>query len=199
MQPQWQQQMQREMAERQRQLESAAWLKQQADKKAQARKSQSDSTFAKGDKFTIVEAEVDRLKQDLAAGRLTEAQFRARLRELMVQDEHGYWWMVHSETGQWYCHDGTNWTRANLPGRRIAAGTQAQHLPESTTYAKPKPRRLLGAIILPFCLLLTSVAGLTAGEISQHLNFSPWLGAGIVWLIGIVVSFRLSRRVWRGR
>jgi hypothetical protein len=63
--------------------------------------------------FPEVEREVAKLRQDLAAGRLTEEQFKARLRELMVQDEHGNWWMVGYETGEWYRHDGTDWVRAD--------------------------------------------------------------------------------------
>lgn len=41
--------------------------------------------------FDEVEREVAKLRQDLAAGHLTEEQFKARLRELMVQDEEGNW------------------------------------------------------------------------------------------------------------
>ena len=67
--------------------------------------------------FAEVEREVAKLRQDLAAGRLTEGQCKTRMRELMVQDEDGNWWMVGYETGEWYRHDGTDWVRADPPGR----------------------------------------------------------------------------------
>ncbi len=65
--------------------------------------------------FAEVEQVVAKLRQDLAAGRLTEEQFKARLRELMVQDEQGNWWMVGYETGEWYRHDGTDWVPDHPP------------------------------------------------------------------------------------
>jgi len=65
--------------------------------------------------FAEVERVVAKLRQDLAAGRLTEEQFKTRLREMMVQDERGDWWMVGYETGEWYRHDGTDWVPDQPP------------------------------------------------------------------------------------
>ncbi|MDY6876997.1 MAG: SHOCT domain-containing protein [Chloroflexota bacterium] len=88
--------------------------------------------------FAEVEREVAKLRQRLAAGRLTEEQFKARLRELMVLDEHGDWWMVGYETGEWYCHDGTDWMRADPSG-----GTNRRAIPQPMTQPvapiKPEP------------------------------------------------------------
>ena len=92
--------------------------------------------------FPEVEREVAKLRQDLAAGRLTEEQFKARLRELMVQDEHGNWWMMGYETGEWYRHDGTDWVRADSPGRAAPAGPQP--VAQAVAPAKPKPHRIWG-------------------------------------------------------
>jgi len=85
--------------------------------------------------FAEVEREVARLRQGMAAGRLTEEQFKARLRELMVLDEHGGWWMVGYETGEWYRHDGTDWVRADPPGRVVPEAT-----PPPTALPKPAHR-----------------------------------------------------------
>jgi hypothetical protein len=63
--------------------------------------------------FAEVEREVAKLRQELAAGRLAEEQFKARLRELMVENTEGNWWMVGYETGEWYRHDGSDWVRAD--------------------------------------------------------------------------------------
>jgi hypothetical protein len=65
--------------------------------------------------FAEVERVVAKLRQDLATGRLTEDQFKTRLREMMVQDKRGDWWMVGYETGQWYRHDGTDWVPDQPP------------------------------------------------------------------------------------
>ena len=109
---QQQQQMQRQQEQmRRRQMEGAYWQQQQ---KAKARKAQAD-VQGREDQFAQIEGEVARLRQALVAGRLTEQQVKAQLHELMVQDEHGNWWMVGYETGKWYRHDGTDWVLSDPP------------------------------------------------------------------------------------
>ena len=56
--------------------------------------------------FSRVAAEFSKLKIQFDAGALSEADFKARLQDLMLQDEQGRWWMIGYETGQWYAHDG---------------------------------------------------------------------------------------------
>jgi len=65
--------------------------------------------------FSQVAAEFQRLKAQFEAGALSEAEFKARLEELMLQDEQGRWWMIGYETGQWYYHDGQQWVRSEPP------------------------------------------------------------------------------------
>jgi outer membrane protein assembly factor BamB len=62
-----------------------------------------------------VEAEFRRLKGQFEAGALTEDEFKARLADLMIQDEKGRWWMIGYETGKWYYHDGEKWVRGEPP------------------------------------------------------------------------------------
>ncbi len=65
--------------------------------------------------FADVERQVKALRQQVQDGLLTEAQCKARMRELMVEDANGDWWMVGYETGKWYRHDGVDWVQANPP------------------------------------------------------------------------------------
>jgi len=65
--------------------------------------------------FSKVEAEFQKLKRQFEAGALTEVEFKARLQELMHQDERGRWWMIGYETGQWYYHDGEKWVQSEPP------------------------------------------------------------------------------------
>ena len=53
-----------------------------------------------------------KLKAQYEADALSEADFKARLEELMLQDEQGRWWMIGYETGQWYVNDGQRWVQA---------------------------------------------------------------------------------------
>jgi len=53
------------------------------------------------------------LKAQYKAGEITESEFKARLEDLMVQDETGTWWMIGYETEKWYRNDGEEWVQAD--------------------------------------------------------------------------------------
>jgi hypothetical protein len=111
--------------------------------------------------FAEVERVVAKLRQDLAAGRLAEEQFKARLREMMVQDGDGNWWMVGYETGEWYRHDGTDWVPDQPPGRAAA---------ETYAPARPTDRAQVGwGLWFPW-VLATAVGGGVGGIIGGGVN-----------------------------
>ncbi len=65
--------------------------------------------------FTEVEAQYRSLKAQHAAGTLSEADFKAQLQDLMIDDDQGHWWIIGYETGQWYVHDGEQWAPGEPP------------------------------------------------------------------------------------
>ena len=67
--------------------------------------------------FKQAEKKFKRLKEQFETGALTENAFKAKLEELMVQDEGGDWWMIGYETEQWYRNDGADWVQADPPIR----------------------------------------------------------------------------------
>ncbi|MBI4672568.1 MAG: hypothetical protein HY741_12995 [Chloroflexi bacterium] len=67
------------------------------------------------EQFTKVEEEYFRLRGKLAAGRITREQFDAALKDLMVQDAQGRYWMLGADSGKWFVHDGQAWVEAQ-PG-----------------------------------------------------------------------------------
>jgi len=162
--------------------------------------------------FAEVEREVAKLRQDLATGRLTDEQFKARLRELMVQDEHGDWWMVGYESGQWHRHDGTDWVRADPPGHVVQKPP-----PPPTTLPKPtrqpvgglveraaliaKSRPFRGIVVLLLGLAVTFVVLIIVAEPVYDL-FDEFLAAiclGAILLGGLILTIVRTRKVWRGK
>ena len=116
--------------------------------------------------FAEVERVVAKLRQDLAAGRLTEEQFKTRLREMMVQDEEGNWWMVGYETGEWYRHDGTDWVRAEPPGRVVPKPVPSPEArwasPPGHVVPRPAPSpEAQQASTLAAASLIASILGIT--------------------------------------
>ena len=91
-------------------------------------------------KFTETEAQFRQLKAQYDAGDLSETDFKARLQDLMIQDEQGRWWMIGYETGQWYVHDGEKWVLAELPTsyRGAAAAGQGRSGGANSTNHTPR-------------------------------------------------------------
>ena len=65
--------------------------------------------------FQQAENKFKQLRAQFKAGELIEAEFKALLEALMVQDEEGSWWMIGFETEMWYRNDGEEWVRADPP------------------------------------------------------------------------------------
>lgn len=80
------------------------------------------------DTFQRVEDEYFRLRGQLNVGRITRAEFEEKLGALMIQDERGRYWMLGTESGKWFVHDGAQWVEANP--RASTSSAPPLHLPE---------------------------------------------------------------------
>ena len=193
-----QQQMQRQQQERLRQQQmGAAWMEQQKD---QAKKPRPDVLPQEKDRFTQVEEEVARLRREMSAGRLSEEQFKTRLRELMVQDTQGTWWMVGAETGGWYRHDGADWVQADPPGRIALRAAPRSVVQPVAPVVKTKPRRFWGSVVLLLGLAITFAVGMGAGSLSYDIMQDDTMSlvcASAIWLVGLIQTIRITRKVWR--
>ena len=92
--------------------------------------------------FARLEAEYGRLKAQFERGALTEADFKAQLEELMIEDEQGRWWILGYETGQWYVHDGEQWVQQEPPRATPSAPPAHPQYPRATERmpdAQPQP------------------------------------------------------------
>jgi hypothetical protein len=102
--------------------------------------------------FQQAEKSFKPLKAQFEAGTLSEAEYKTRLEELMVQDEQGDWWMIGYETERWHRHDGTNWVQADPPGRLSQLSTP------TISSAPRRPYFLISVITVLFFLAL-SISG----------------------------------------
>ena len=65
--------------------------------------------------FDRVEDEVGDLRRRYRRGEITRDQLQAELRNLMLLDEQGAWWMVGVELDVWYRFESGDWVRAERP------------------------------------------------------------------------------------
>jgi hypothetical protein len=105
--------------------------------------------------------EVDRvyaeLKQRQESGDLTQEEFDEQLKQLMVQDEEGRWWVKSRRTGEWHYYDGTTWIKDTPPGYEPLESD-----PSTTPARAPtSPRTILPRWLVPVALVgLVAFVGL---------------------------------------
>src|SRR5581483_9490827 len=92
-------------------------------------------THMAADKYRHVEDEYFKLRGQFDTGRLTQDQFDEKLRELMVQDDKGRYWMLGADSGKWYYYDGTKWVTGDPYTGTAAPATMA----ETTVGGTPAP------------------------------------------------------------
>src|SRR5512140_2995121 len=86
------------------------------------------------ERFKNVQDRFVYLQGQLAAGRITKAQFTTALQDLMVEHE-GKFWTIGGNSGKWYVHDGQKWVEAEPPS-----------VPEPQTEKSTSPAARSGAV-----------------------------------------------------
>jgi hypothetical protein len=78
------------------------------------------------------------LKGQHEAGSISDEEFDAQLKQMMVQDDEDRWWSKSRNTGEWHYHDGSTWVRGTPPIYQ-----QPRTLPgeESTPDRQPWPEQ----------------------------------------------------------
>jgi hypothetical protein len=158
--------------------------------------------------FAGVEAEFGRLKAQFERGALNEAEFKAKLEELMIEDEQGRWWILGYETGQWYVHDGEKWVQQDppraTPGPSARPGypgateviPDAQPAPAAAAPSRPTLRQRLGRDGVS--VLLITAGWLVFWGAAGFLNFPPdaenWVVLAVAGGIGGLITGLALRR-----
>ena len=66
--------------------------------------------------FEEAERKIGVLRQRYQAGYLTREELQKELRNLMILDDEGHWWMLGLESNRWYYYDGRDWVPGTPPG-----------------------------------------------------------------------------------
>src|SRR5919202_6794674 len=69
-------------------------------------------------------------KRQFDAGSISEEEFDAQRRRLMVQDDEGRWWAKSRKTGEWNYHDGSTWVRSAPPGYQPPPAPSGESSPD---------------------------------------------------------------------
>ncbi|MFQ5814551.1 MAG: hypothetical protein ACE5I2_15335 [Anaerolineae bacterium] len=117
-------------------------------------------------KVRKVEAEYQKLKGQVKAGALTREEAEAQLKDLMIQDEEGKWWIIGYETGQWYYHDREKWVQAEPPRAPAPPPTRPPSLKAPRTVPPPReaapatlPTGCMAVLLYGLSFLFAPVAG----------------------------------------
>jgi len=113
MKPQWKKQNENLLQQQQRMKEIAYYQQQRQQEPPNLKDWKPKSE----DEFARVEAETQKLQQELAAGKLDQEAYNKALKALMIADDQGRWWMLGTQTNTWYRNDGENWVVDTPSGR----------------------------------------------------------------------------------
>ncbi|MFO7696787.1 MAG: hypothetical protein R6X16_06480 [Anaerolineae bacterium] len=202
MQPNWQNRAQQQQQQRQREAMGAAWQQQQAtQRRALAAAAASAATAAAEDPFSKLEAEAAIIRRDLASRRITQDIARSRLNDLMLQDAQGVWWMVGTQSGSWYRHDGCTWVPAARPGQaslRLANSAPkpgARATVARVPAAGPRATRTFGVPSFLAGVLVWGVVAFMAG--GALANLLPGSGPSEAMVLGLLIWAMLVILSWR--
>lgn len=130
------------------------------------------------ERFRKAEEEYFILRGKLDTGRIGKNLFELALRDSMVQDAEGRWWMLGPDTGNWYMHDGGKWVEADPAHVKVSDGvttTAPKSSPGKSSASESEPNRLplfagVGCIAL-VCIGLVIWAG--SWILNNPLRSSP--------------------------
>ncbi|MCU0568235.1 MAG: hypothetical protein MUF49_16755 [Oculatellaceae cyanobacterium Prado106] len=214
----WQQQQQQQQQfqrQREQQMKAAHW--QQQDKKkqqSQPHRSHPDRNFQAAsehqplgseypgdDPFTQIEFAILQLRQDVAAGILTEAEANARLSELYVQDEQGYYWTVAINSGEWRYFDGHRWIAKCPPGHSAIAPLSPSWIPSDQPPISSQKHPFLAFLTFIFGGVLTASMGYFSASyvysLTSNSGLALWVAIAI-WVWGCVLTIKQTQYIYRG-
>ncbi len=67
------------------------------------------------ERFKKIEEQFLQLRKDYKKQKLTEREFKDRLKQLRITDKNGRCWTIGAKTGKWYYYDGKEWVEASPP------------------------------------------------------------------------------------
>lgn len=205
MKSQQQQFQQQQRQQQQRMQQGAAWMEEQKRQQQMEGQQFGQQPGKQTDhRFSEAEQEAVRLRQKYAAGKLSQGELEAKLRELMLQDASGTWWMVGTESGRWYRFDGKSWVPGTPLGRMTGGATPAANFGAGVSRG--------GSMVKAFFVLMLGIvisAGLFFIVGSSSYNMmnqtnadvaepASYLFAALAGLIGLIVTIGKARQAARG-
>jgi len=70
------------------------------------------------EKFENFKEEFKDLKKQFKQKKISEREFKSRLKRLQLKDNDGCYWTIGAQTGQWYYFDGKKWVTDHPPSLR---------------------------------------------------------------------------------
>ena len=104
--------------------------------------------------------QAERRRQELQAqheaGLLDEISYRLEVARLLLRDEHGVFWMLDADSGQWFCNHGSGWQPADLG---VEAAPVAPRPAPDPTHRPWRALVIAGLLLIAVTLLAAAVLG----------------------------------------
>jgi hypothetical protein len=108
------------------------------------------------------------IKRSYESGGLTQEELDEQLKQLMLQDEEGRWWVKSRSDGEWHYHDGTAWVKGTPPGYQAPQDTpEGQPEIQQPQIDQSSPLAALNRQGLYWGVGLTSLAAILLPQMPQ--------------------------------
>jgi len=116
-----------------------------------------------------------KLKEDVEAGKVSEDEFEAELRDFLFRDTSGIYWTIGAQTEKWYRHEDGDWVEASPPPELVRSERQVEDSEaESTPIPSAPGRRVSTRLVLGIVGILIIACLILAATVSYGLG-STWL------------------------
>lgn len=197
MKSQWEQFLQQQQEQQQR-MQQAGWMEQQRRQQQMAQQTGKQVRQYIDQRLSQVVQQAAILREQFAAGKLSQETLEKKLRDMMVQDADGTWWMVGTESSRWYRYDGKNWVPGTPPscgpGRIPPSGNAFQ--PQSSGGGSKIKAFFVFIVGLLISIWLFFLAVWAANY--MRVGSGEIIIGGLAGLAGLIISWSKARKVARG-
>jgi hypothetical protein len=122
--------------------------------------------------FQGADRRYEELKRQRDGGSISEEEFDEQLKDLMVQDESGRWWVKSRKSGEWHYNDGSSWVAGTPLGYSPSTDDQnrGRQRPEGILLASGVGILVLVALVVGVLLVLSQGEPIIESETSRRFR-----------------------------
>jgi hypothetical protein len=141
--------------------------------------------------FQGADRRYEELKRQRDGGSISEEEFDEQLKNLMVQDESGRWWVKSRKSGAWHYNDGNAWVPGTPPDRQQSISglkrgrpdVQHDYAPEPTVHSTEVRAKVWLGLAIACAVITVPCFMILLDAFLDLLEGGPLVGGGIILIV----------------